>query len=336
MPVMPGEEIRIGDAILEVVTRFEEDHDAGAGGFGDLQGTSMSMRRLYRMLERIARHDAPVLLVGESGTGKELAARALHEAGARAEQPFVAINCAAIPERLVASELFGHEKGAFTGAERRSVGAFVRADRGTLFLDELGEMSLDAQASLLRVLETGEVRPVGSAETEYPDVRVVAATNRDLGKMVREGLFRRDLLHRLAVLAVRLPPLRDRRDDIPELVEVLLARHHPGARASDAAIDALAAYDWPGNVRELRNVLTRAVVLGGDLIDADALSFSPWAFEEVEAPCLEEEDNEDDERERFLAALRRHGGNRTRAARDLGIPRTSFHYKLMKLGISQT
>jgi transcriptional regulator with GAF, ATPase, and Fis domain len=235
---------------------------------------------------------------------------------------------------LVESELFGHTKGAFTGADTARPGAFVRAHGGTLFLDELGEMSLAVQAKLLRVLESGAVQPLGGVKSVYPDVRVVAATNRDLGEMVREGTFRQDLLHRLAVLAVRLPALRERRGDVPELARVLLSQHHPGASLSGAAEDMLVAYDWPGNVRELRNVLTRAVVLGGERVTPDAISFSPWAFTSVAPMAAPDASDEGEERERLLAALRRHRGNRARAARDLGMPRTSLVYRLMKLGIT--
>jgi DNA-binding NtrC family response regulator len=293
------------------------------------------MRRLFGILQRMAAHEAPVLLTGESGTGKELAARGLHEQGSRMDGPFVAVNCAAIAENLVESELFGHEKGAFTGATQRTDGAFQRAHGGTLFLDEIGEMRVDLQAKLLRALESGEVRRVGGSAPEFPDVRLVAATNRHLPNMVQQGAFREDLYFRLAVLTVRLPPLRERPDDIGALARALLVRNHKGARLSDSAAEALKGYEWPGNVRELRNVLTRAVVMGGDHIGAADLTFNPWAFEAApEAPpATGTSALRDRERELIADALRRCEGNRTHAARLLGIPRSSLLYRLKKLDL---
>ena len=279
-----------------------------------------------------------MLLTGESGTGKELAAQGLHDAGPRGEGPFVAINCAAVSDTLFESELFGHEKGSFTGATARSDGAFHRAGGGTLFLDEVGEMRLDLQAKLLRALESGEVRRVGASVAEYPDVRVVAATNRHLPQMVREGTFRQDLYYRLEVLTVRLPPLRERREDIPSIARALLLRNHPGARLSDDAVDALVRYDWPGNIRELRNVLTRAFVMAGGVIGRGDLTFNPWAFEDGAgaAPATAAfvpSASDEEERNAVLAALKEAGGNRTTAARILGIPRSSLLYKLKRLRI---
>ncbi|MCB9682727.1 MAG: sigma 54-interacting transcriptional regulator [Alphaproteobacteria bacterium] len=331
-PVLEGENLRLGEHELSVTVRLVEHRDDAADGFGDLVGASPVMRRLYGVLDRVARHDATVLLVGESGTGKELAARALHDGSPRHDRAFVAVNCAAIPEHLVESELFGHEAGAFTGAARRVDGAFQRADGGTLFLDELGELSAGAQAKLLRALESGEVHRVGGQAAEFPDVRVVAATHAHLGRMAEEGRFRRDLLYRLAVLTVTLPPLRKRKEDLPAVARALLARHHPEAALTAAAQAALSAYDWPGNVRELRNVLTRAVVLHGPEIHASHLSFHPWSFDD-------EEDAgagwsaEEAERARLVAVLRDVGNNRAAAARELGIARTSLLYKLRKHGL---
>jgi DNA-binding NtrC family response regulator len=290
------------------------------------------MQRLFGVLARVAAHDAPVLITGESGTGKELAARAIHDEGGRGEGPFVALNCAALPDAIIESELFGHEKGAFTGAVARQDGAFQRADKGTLFLDEIGEMRVELQAKLLRALECGEVRRVGGQRAEFPDVRVVAATHRNLPAMVRAGQFREDLWFRLAVLTVRMPSLKDRRADIPAIARALLQRNHPGARLAEAAAAQLATWEWPGNVRELRNVLTRAYVMGGPVIEPSFLEFHPWAFDDA-GPALAVGVSEDDERRSLNELMARHGGNRSRAAEALGIPRTSLLYKLRKHGL---
>jgi transcriptional regulator with PAS, ATPase and Fis domain len=340
-PVMPGEIVRLGDVQFRIEPYTVEEQGKEREGFGAMVGSTPQMRKLFGTLMRMAAHDAPVLLTGESGTGKELAAAGLHEAGPRAEGPFVAINCAAVADTLFESELFGHEKGAFTGATARADGAFQRADGGTLFLDEVGEMRLDLQAKLLRTLESGEVRRIGGHEPTYPDVRVVAATNRHLPSMIREGTFRQDLYYRLEVLTVRLPPLRERREDIPAIAKALLRRNHPSARLSPDAVDALVQYDWPGNIRELRNVLTRAFVMAGDQIGVGDLTFNPWAFEETQAlpaplPTRGPEptrDRDADERGMILVALQESNGNRTAAARALGMPRSSLLYKLKRLKI---
>ena len=331
-PALAGEAVRMGEHGFTVDTVLDEGEEGVTASFGELVGSSPGMLRLFQVLSRIARHDATVLLVGESGTGKELGARGLHDTGPRFDGPFVAVNCASIPQHLVESELFGHEKGAFTGAEVRFDGAFQRADGGTLFLDELGEMSADVQAKLLRVLETGEVRRVGGRAPELPDVRVVAATHRDLVQMVREGTFREDLFYRLVVITVRLPPVREHKQDLGFLAERLLARHHPGAQLAPGSVAALERHDWPGNVRELRNVLTRAVVLHGSVIRPEHLSFDPWGFSTP--PLVRPQTLEDAERQRIVDALARHDGNRARAAVELGIPRTTLIYKMRKLEIA--
>jgi len=340
-PVMPGEVVRLGDVQFRIEPYTVEELGKEREGFGAMVGSTVQMRKLFGIMMRIAAHDAPVLLTGESGTGKELAATGIHEAGPRAEGPFVAINCAAVADTLFESELFGHEKGAFTGATTRTDGAFQRANGGTLFLDEVGEMRLDLQAKLLRTLESGEVRRVGGHECTYPDVRVVAATNRHLPSMVREGTFRQDLYYRLEVLTVRLPALRERREDVPAIAKALLRRNHPTARLSPDAVDALVQYDWPGNIRELRNVLTRAFVMSGDQIGVGDLTFNPWAFEETQAlpatlPSRSPSalsDRDTDERASILTALQDANGNRTAAARSLGMPRSSLLYKLKRLKI---
>ncbi|MCB9744552.1 MAG: sigma 54-interacting transcriptional regulator [Alphaproteobacteria bacterium] len=332
-PVYLGEQVRVGDTAFHLEAHLEQGRDE-AGRFGKMVGLSRQARHTFGLLRRMADHVAPVLLIGESGTGKELAARGLHDEGARAGGSFVALNCGAISESLFESELFGHERGAFTGADRRTDGAFHKADGGTLFLDEIGELPEGAQAKLLRALESGEVRRVGGTEVSYPDVRVVAATNRDLAAEVSAGRFRGDLFFRLAVLAVRMPPLRERPEDLAPIAEALAAGIHPELRLTDAALDALAAHDFPGNVRELRNILTRAYVLGGFVIDAADITFTPWSFEGAAQSPLGEDDGasrlESNERALVLAALRRHDGNRSAAARELGIARSTLHYKIRR------
>jgi two-component system response regulator AtoC len=292
------------------------------------------MRRLFGVLARMAGHDDPVLLTGESGTGKEVAARGIHDSGPRHDQPFVALNCGAIADSLFESELFGYEKGAFTGAAARQEGAFQQANGGTLFLDEIGELRLEVQSKLLRALESGEIRRIGATAPEYPDVRVIAATNRNLPEMVKAGTFRGDLYFRLAVLTVRLPPLRDHREDIRIIAKATLERAHPGARLTPEAITALEGYEWPGNVRELRNVLTRAFVMGGPVLQPANLEFHPWAFEGDSPVPTGTDSGRDPQREQILAALTRHKGNRTRAAQDLAMPRSSLLYKMRKFGIA--
>ena len=243
-------------AILEV--------DPDRGRFG-IVGLSRPMREVYDLMEKILPSSYPVLVLGESGTGKELVARALHEFGARKGKSYFSENCAAIPETLLESELFGHKRGSFTGAIADRKGHFVAADGGTIFLDEIGDMSPTMQTKLLRVLQDGEVRPVGGQETFHVDVRVIAATNRDLREMVGKGRFREDLYFRLAVLEIRLPPLRDRKEDIPILAEYFLARAIGEAKRevalSPQALESLVAHSWPGNVRELENEIRRAVAL---------------------------------------------------------------------------
>jgi transcriptional regulator with GAF, ATPase, and Fis domain len=237
-------------------------------------GGSAAVQHLLALLDRVTVTDVPVLVLGESGSGKELVARALHDNGSRAARPFVTENCSAIPETLLESTLFGHVRGAFTGAARGHAGLFSVAHQGTLFLDEIGEMSLGMQAKLLRVLETGEVRPLGSEKSQLVDVRVVGATQRDLEDMVKNGAFREDLFYRLNVISVRVPPLRERRADILLLMNHFLAKHATGPvpALSESAASCLEAYLWPGNVRELENEARRALVMTSDLITPEHLS----------------------------------------------------------------
>ncbi|MEM1448043.1 MAG: sigma 54-interacting transcriptional regulator [Planctomycetota bacterium] len=253
----------------------EPSGDEPEGRFGML-GASPAMQEVYALIERVAPSDVPVLIQGETGTGKELVARALHENSARRENRLLAENCAAVPENLLESELFGHKKGAFTGAVEDRPGHFVAADGGTVFLDEIGDMPLPMQAKLLRVLQDGEVRPVGSNATRRVDVRIIAATHRDLPTAVQSGAFREDLLFRLNVITIHLPPLREREGDVARIARGLL----PGiaeevgrsASLSQEALGALEAWRWPGNVRELENELRRAVALSDGTIGIDDLS----------------------------------------------------------------
>jgi two-component system response regulator HydG len=334
-PLLPGEGFCAGGCELRVVPVTDHEN-LEADSFGTMIGSSAPMRRVFGLLRRMAPHPVPVLLQGESGTGKELAARGLHEACQVRKGRFVAVNCAAISHNLFESELFGHEKGAFTGAAARRDGAFHAADGGTLFLDEIGEIPLALQAKLLRALESGEVRRVGANTPSFPDVRVVAATNRDLSHEVAIGQFREDLYFRLAVLTVHLPPLRERPEDIPVLCGALGRAMAVPLQIDSKAMAVLQAHPWPGNVRELRNVLTRAFVLHGAQIDERALSFTP-AFQEQEASLAGDDGLYELSRQNELAvfrnALAKHGGNRTAAARELGLPRTTFLYKLRRLGL---
>jgi two-component system nitrogen regulation response regulator GlnG len=296
-------------------------------GLPDLVGDSPAMRQVFDQIRLVAPTRSTVLITGESGTGKELAVRAIHRLSPRRDGPLVALNCAAIPRELAESELFGHAKGAFTGATDRRLGKFAAADRGTLLIDEIGEMALPVQAKLLRTLETRAINPVGSNDEQPVDVRVVAATHRDLRGMVETGTFREDLYYRLHVVHIHLPPLRQRRDDIPLLVSGFLdefAREHGRdvREVTPAAMDALRAYHWPGNVRELRNVLEGAVVLSRTgVIDLSDLALDECGIEVVETapqfcPGVTLAGME---REAIQRCLIHTGGSRRRSAELLGI-----------------
>ncbi len=346
---------RAGDA--EPLQAEEEDHAL------PLIGRSPAMQDVYRIVARVVANDLTVLISGESGTGKELVARAIHDLGPRRNAPFLAINMAAIPRDLIEAELFGHERGAFTGAQARSAGKFEQAAGGTLFLDEIGDMPLEAQTRLLRVLQSGEFTTVGGARPTRADVRVVAATNRDLGDAVATGRFREDLFYRLNVVPVTLPALRERRGDV-----ALLARHFLDRAAADGlsqralsigAMTALEAHDWPGNVRELENLMRRLAVLSrDDLISADDVRLALGAptivttesgiaeavRQLLERIVRERPDALDDgslydrvigevERPLIEAMLARHGWNQLRAARAMGINRNTLRKRLDTLGI---
>jgi DNA-binding NtrC family response regulator len=259
-----GAVLTVGKSQIAVFARWftREVPPSNERRFGELLGEAVAMREVFAMLERVAPSDVTVLVEGESGTGKELVARSLHAASPRAKGPYVVFDCGSVPHELAESELFGHKRGAFSGAVADRLGAFQRADGGTICLDELGELPLELQPKLLRVLETGEVRPVGEDAPRKIDVRVIAATNRDLHAEVHRGRFRSDLLYRLEVVKVRIPPLRSRPEDIPLLVTHLLKGKLPESDAIEGPnLAKLIAYSWPGNVRELRNILQRAVTL---------------------------------------------------------------------------
>lgn len=307
-------------------------------------GRSESMRALWEMVRTIAPTDATVLITGESGTGKELVAKAVHAASRRARGPFVAVNCAALTESLLASELFGHEKGAFTGADKKHEGHFLKADGGTIFLDEIGEMPLSMQVKLLRVIQEREVLSVGGNKAVPVDVRIIAATNRDLAREVAAGTFRQDLHYRLNVVTLALPPLRERADDIPLLAQYFMARFADKNNKkikgfTPGAMDRLVRYAWPGNVRELENVIERAsILLLGEHISERELPerFAPARGDALtdalttDCPTLE-----DVERAVILKTLKRFGGNKTEAAKALGITRKTLHAKLSKYQSAQ-
>jgi DNA-binding NtrC family response regulator len=311
----------------------------------DMIGTSAPMRALYAQITRTAPTQARVLILGENGTGKELIARALHRHSTRAAKPFVRVNCAAVPRELFESELFGHERGAFTGATTRRRGKFVRADGGTLFLDEVAEIPQGLQAKLLRSLESGEVEPVGADRELQVDVRVLAATNRDLARAVADGDFRRDLYYRLQVVTLQAPPLRDRKDDIPELATCFLSQaceeNHLRKRLADEAVERISRHDFPGNVRELKNLVERLVILTPtDVISAAdvdrALPAEPLVSEE--GPVLRRSLREtmaELERRVVLRVLEAQQWRMTAAAEQLGLERSHLYKKLKALGIER-
>jgi DNA-binding NtrC family response regulator len=328
-----------------LLDRLERDY-----GFGALIGSGPAMQRVFEIIRKVAETDLTVLVRGESGSGKELVAQALHYRSPRARRPFIAVNCAAISPELVESELFGHEKGAFTGADARRIGRFEAASGGTLLLDEIGDMSASTQAKVLRVLQERTLERVGGSTKVEVDVRVVAATHRDLEEEVKEGRFRQDLYYRLKVVQLELPPLRQRLEDLPALVERFLAQlaerlGRPKARVSEAAGMRLAHHPWPGNVRELRNVIEQAAVLAaagviepGDLgldeglphaVADGASEYRPGAqFAEAKKAAVERF-----ERAFLREALARHDGNVSRTAEAIGMVRQSLQQKIRELGL---
>jgi len=308
--------------------RMAEELDAQR--FGDIIGSCPSLLQVFRRVEKVAVADINVLITGETGTGKELIARELHRRSNRSEKPFIVVNCGAIPENLMESELFGHVRGAFTGAVATREGSFQAADGGTLFLDEIGEMPLALQVKLLRALQEREVVKVGDTKTQSVDIRVIAATNRELEACIKEGTFREDLYYRLNVVNLHLPPLRERGDDIVILAKFLLKKYAAEFGATvkgftPKALEAMRGYDWPGNVRQLENRLKKAIVLADKtLIGVDDLDLGGDQRRAV-VPLTQA--REDFTRQYILDVLERNGGNRTRTARDLGVdPRTVFRY----------
>ncbi len=329
--------------LLEEVRTLRSALDARYG-FEGIAGRSKNFLRVLDQAARVSQHDATVLIQGETGTGKELLARAIHHNSRRRHRAFVAINCGAIPRDLVESELFGYVRGAFTGAVATKTGRVEAADGGTLFLDEIGELPLEMQVKLLRVLQEGELPKVGALAPTRVDVRVIAATHRNLQAMVEDGTFREDLYYRLAVVPLRIPPLRERREDMPELIETLFARARGRYGLPDVALSAgarrkLAAYHWPGNVRQLENVLERLLVLAPDeRITEDDLpedlqrsvsTAQPWSELPDEGISLEAV-----ERDLIQRALEKFHGNQTQAARYLDISRRTLIYRMEKHGLA--
>ena len=332
------------------------EREADSDGYGKILGRSPAMRRLFREMDRLASSDITVLVHGESGTGKELVARALHDHSGRRRKPFVALNCAAIPDTLQESELFGHERGAFTGATDRRIGKFEQANGGTLLLDEVAELALPLQAKLLRALQSRSFQRVGGTSEVRSDFRLIAASHQRLAELVKSGRFREDLYFRIAVFELDVPPLRDRREDVPLLAErfaaELASREGRRAELSPGALHLLLKYDWPGNVRELENAIHRALVAAeGTRVRPEDLpatiqkaiggpgpeggravaqvkdgAAQEWPFDILNLDALE--------RAAILEAIRQSGGNMTQAMRVLGIARTTLYRKLKEYGIS--
>jgi DNA-binding NtrC family response regulator len=348
-----GAVLRLGKSSVAIQPRFHvrEVQPSTARQFGDLFGESVAMRELFAIMERVATTDVTVLIEGESGTGKELAARAIHQFSTRSDQPYVVFDCASIPRELAESELFGHKKGAFSGAIEDRTGALHQADGGTICFDEIGEMPLDLQPKLLRALETGEIRRVGDDDTRKVDLRVLAATNRDLGAEARRGTFRSDLLYRLEVVKLRMPPLRHRPEDIAGLVARLLeGRLTEGDVVCGDNLRKLVGYAWPGNVRELRNVLDRAVALAPGPARFEQLVFnlgptptgpltigmsypgiaSPAPYKEAKKQLLSSFD-----RAYVEALLERHRDNISEAAQAAGLSRKAL-YDLIRRSTGET
>ncbi len=336
---------RIDKALAERTLRRENENLRAQlrerYGIAGLVAQSPAMKSVLELVERVAPTDATLLIQGESGTGKEVIARAVHHASPRAAHPFVAVNCGAVPEALLESELFGHVRGSFTGAVASKPGLFEEANEGTLFLDEIGEMPAALQVKLLRVLQSREIRRLGATQPLAIDVRVLAATNRDLAEMLRKGTFREDLFYRLNVIQVALPPLRERREDIPALAEQFLARSAAKLgrelRLSADTVERLLRYPWPGNVRELENAIERAAILGRDAAigPEDLPPHVAAALELGPSPGLPEQVTlVDVERTHILRTLERFGGSHSGAAEALGIGRTTLWRKLKEYGIA--
>jgi len=330
----------LGEAALDVATALRERDGTSDGSgrrtsYAGITGSAPGMLELYSLLDRVAPSDSTVLIQGENGTGKELVARAIHDRSPRREHRFVVTNCSAFNDNLLDSELFGHKRGAFTGAVTDKAGLFETADLGTFFLDEIGDMSPSLQVKVLRVLQEGTFNRVGDTDTRKIDVRILAATNKDLRAMVAAGTFREDLFYRINVINVVLPSLRERREDVPVLIDHFLARHRRNGRPKRLSADCqtqMLGYPWPGNVRELENEIERLVVLSGDAATIDAPLLSPRIRQY--APAADEIAPGDEgslpaavealERKMIGAAIKRHGGNKTRAAEELKVSRRNL------------
>ncbi len=332
------------ERLKELNLYYKMEWDSKAHNFGDIIGDSKEMQNVYQVIERIAQSNVTVLIRGETGTGKELVASAIHKRSKRKDEPFIKLNCAAITDTLLESELFGHEKGAFTDAKETRKGRFELADGGTLFLDEIGDISSSAQVKLLRVLQEREFERVGGAKTIRVNVRLVAATNRDLEQMVKEGDFREDLYYRLNVIPIDLPALRERGEDIKLLVNFFLERsmqnHKKVVKITDEAMNQLMSYPWPGNVRELENTIERIVLMGSeDGITASGMKLLLPALNNkklVEEYCpipLKNKTLDELEKEAILNALEDSDGNQAEAAKVLGITQRQIGYKVKKYGI---
>lgn len=331
--LLPGTPIQVGHSTLVFKAQKKEEPIAPGDStrFCGILGQSLQMRRLFTLLSKVAPTDHTVLVRGPTGSGKELISRAVHTLSKRANGPYVILNCGAISPNLIESELFGHEKGSFTGAANRHVGAFEEASGGTLFLDEIGELPLELQPKLLRVLENRTIRRVGSNAELPVDVRIVAATHRNLADWVKEGKFREDLYFRLQVIPVSVPPLADRKEDIPLLVEHFIRQASPEAPVTvdEAALEKLKSYDWPGNIRELKNVLMRALIFAdGNRIGADNIEILRELGSNVAANSLEGL-----EKAKIEEILEQTQGNKTKAAEILGIAKSTLFKKLKDYGI---
>ncbi|MDY0040704.1 MAG: sigma-54 dependent transcriptional regulator [Desulforhabdus sp.] len=306
--------------------------------YGDIIGKSAAMQKVFELIDTVADTNATVLITGETGTGKELVARAIHTNSSRRYSPFIAVSCGALPDTLLESELFGYEKGAFTGAERTKKGRFELASHGTLFLDEIGDISIKTQIKLLRVLQERNFQRLGGTELVEVDVRLIAATNRDLARAVEENVFRSDLYYRLNVVNVHLPPLRERKEDIPLLVTHFMEKFNVEFnkkfdRVEPAALEQMTSYPWPGNIRELENVIERAVVID----QGPELKLGSLPFCNIEQSARgEPEALEDVEKAHICRMLERHGWNIAKTARTLNIDRTTLHKKIKKFGLVKT
>ncbi|WP_428023275.1 sigma 54-interacting transcriptional regulator [Arcobacter sp.] len=340
--------IKEKERLEELKSYYKMEWDSKVHNFGDIIGDSPKMQQVFQVIQRIAQSEVTILVRGETGTGKELVAAAIHKRSKRADEPFIKLNCAAITDTLLESELFGHEKGAFTDAKETRKGRFELADGGTLFLDEIGDISASAQVKLLRVLQEREFERVGGSKTIKVNVRLVAATNRNLEQMVKDGKFREDLYYRLNVIPIDLPPLRERGEDIKQLVNFFLERsmknHKKKVKILDEAMDILAAYPWPGNVRELENTIERIVLMGNENgIDSFDMSLLLPALEKgkledkpiaASRKSIPKKSLDEMEKEAIEEALISNDFNQSHAAKELGITLRQIGYKINKYGIT--